>query len=175
MFRKSDGVKPAEPVQKEVVVPPAARLADVPLPAPHSGPGPGGSVSTGTSVSIGKTVSITGQLSASEDLTLDGQVEGRIDLPQNTLTVGASGRLKAQVFAKTVIVHGHVTGDIAASEKVEIRESGQVQGDIVSPRIAIAEGAQFKGSVDMQRTPPAPPAPAAPAPRTPEKAPASQA
>ena len=173
MFRKSDGVKPAEPVRRDPV-PPAAKLADVPLPAPHAGPGTGGSVSTGNSVSIGKTVSITGQLSGSEDLTLDGQVEGRIDLPQNVLTVGASGRIKAQIFAKTVIVHGHVAGDIAASEKVEIRDSGQVQGDIVAPRVAIAEGAQFKGSIDMQRTPAATPAPVS-TPRVPEKSPAPQA
>ena len=169
MFRKSDGVKPAEPVQRDPV-PPAAKYADVPLPPPHAGPGPGGNVATGSSVSIGKTVSITGQLSGSEDLTLDGQVEGRIDLPQNVLTVGVSGRIKAEIFAKVVVVHGHVTGNIAAAERIEIRESGQVQGDIVAPRIAIADGAQFKGSIDMQRTPAAVPAAAAaatPAPAAP--------
>ena len=67
------------------------------------------------------------------------------------LTIGPNGRIKAQVFAKSVIVLGEVTGNVTASEKVDIRDNGSVDGDIVSPRVAIAEGAHFRGSVDMQR------------------------
>jgi cytoskeletal protein CcmA (bactofilin family) len=67
------------------------------------------------------------------------------------LTIGPNGRIKAQVFAKSVIVLGEVNGNITASDKVDIRDNGSVEGDLVSPRIAIAEGAHFKGSIDMQR------------------------
>jgi cytoskeletal protein CcmA (bactofilin family) len=102
-------------------------------------------------VNIGKSVVIKGELSGSEDLTIEGQVEGKIELKDHLLTIGPNGRIKAQVFAKTVIVLGEVNGNVSASEKVEIRDGGSVDGDIVSPRVAIAEGAHFRGSVDMQK------------------------
>ncbi|MCL4845243.1 MAG: polymer-forming cytoskeletal protein [Acidobacteria bacterium] len=117
-------------------------------------------------VNIGKSVVIKGELSGSEDLTIEGQVEGKIELRQNVLTIGPNGKIKAQVFAKAVIVQGEVVGNIAASEKVDIRDNGSVEGDIASPRVAIAEGAHFRGSIDMQRNAPAKPdAPKAEAPK----------
>jgi cytoskeletal protein CcmA (bactofilin family) len=102
-------------------------------------------------VNIGKSVVIKGELNGSEDLTIEGHVEGTIQLRDHVLTIGPNGKIKAQVFAKAVIVLGEVHGNVTASEKVDIRDNGSVEGDIVSPRIAIAEGAHFKGSVDMQR------------------------
>ena len=94
---------------------------------------------------------IKGELSGSEDLTIEGQVEGKIELRQNVLTIGATGRIKAQVFAKAVIILGEVTGNVTATEKVDIRDNGSVDGDIAAPRVAIAEGAHFRGSIDMQK------------------------
>src|SRR5262245_17261820 len=105
-----------------------------------------------TTVNIGKSVVIKGELNGSEDLTIEGQVEGKIELRQNVLTIGPNGRIKAQVFAKAVIVLGEVTGNVTATEKVDIRDNGSVDGDIAAPRVAIAEGAHFRGSIDMQRT-----------------------
>jgi cytoskeletal protein CcmA (bactofilin family) len=102
-------------------------------------------------VNIGKSVIIKGELSGSEDLTIEGQVEGKIELRQNVLTIGANGKIKAQVFAKAVIILGEVIGNVTATEKVDIRDNGSVDGDITSPRVAIAEGAHFRGSIDMQR------------------------
>ena len=102
-------------------------------------------------VNIGKSVVIKGELNGSEDLTIEGHVEGTIQLRDHVLTIGPNGKIKAQVFAKAVIVLGEVHGNVTASEKVDIRDNGSVEGDLVSPRIAIAEGAHFKGSVDMQR------------------------
>jgi cytoskeletal protein CcmA (bactofilin family) len=102
-------------------------------------------------VNIGKSVVIKGELNGSEDLTIEGQVEGTIQLRDHILTIGANGKIKAQVFAKAVIVLGEVTGNVTASDKVDIRDNGSVDGDIVAPRVAIAEGAHFRGSVDMQR------------------------
>lgn len=104
-------------------------------------------------VNIGKSVVIKGELNGSEDLTIEGQVEGTIQLREHVLTIGPNGRIKAQVFAKAVIVLGEVTGNVTASDKVDIRDNGSVDGDIVAPRVAIAEGAHFRGSVDMQRKP----------------------
>jgi cytoskeletal protein CcmA (bactofilin family) len=102
-------------------------------------------------VNIGKSVVIKGELSGSEDLTIEGHVEGRIELRENVLTIGPNGKIRAEVFAKAVIVLGEVAGNVTASEKVDIRDNGSVDGDIISPRVAIAEGAHFRGSVDMQR------------------------
>jgi len=110
-------------------------------------------------VNIGKSVVIKGELNGSEDLTIEGHVEGTIQLKEHVLTIGPNGRIKAQVFAKSVIVLGEVTGNVTASDKVDIRDNGSVDGDIVSPRVAIAEGAHFRGSVDMQRKGAAPAAP----------------
>jgi cytoskeletal protein CcmA (bactofilin family) len=102
-------------------------------------------------VNIGKSVVIKGELNGSEDLTVEGHVDGKIELKDHVLTIGPNGKIKAQVFAKAVIVLGEVNGNVTASEKVDIRDGGSVDGDIVSPRVAIAEGAHFRGSVDMQR------------------------
>jgi len=102
-------------------------------------------------VNIGKSVVIKGELNGSEDLTIEGHVEGTIQLRDHVLTIGPNGKIKAQVFAKSVIVLGEVTGNVTASDKVDIRDNGSVDGDIVAPRVAIAEGAHFRGSVDMQR------------------------
>jgi cytoskeletal protein CcmA (bactofilin family) len=101
--------------------------------------------------SIGKSIIINGELSGSEDLTIEGKVDGKIELKDHVLTVGANGRIKAQVSAKSIVVFGQVTGNLTATEKVDIKENGSVEGDVVAPRVAIADGSHFKGSIDMQR------------------------
>ena len=101
--------------------------------------------------SIGKSIVITGELSGSEDLTIEGRVDGKIELRNHVLTIGSNGRITAQVDAKSIIVLGHVTGNLIATDKVDIRESGSVEGDIIAPRVAIADGSHFRGSIDMQR------------------------
>ena len=98
---------------------------------------------TKTLSTIGKSVVFKGELSGSEDLVIEGTVEGKIELRDHVLTVGAHAKIKAEVFAKIVIVLGEVVGNITASEKLDIRDSGSVDGDIVSPRVAIAEGAHL--------------------------------
>src|SRR5437016_9009717 len=157
--------------------------ASPPSPAPNLAASPGHRSEAGHSmekdiVNIGKSVVIKGELNGSEDLTIEGHVEGTIQLRDHVLTIGPNGRIKAQVFAKSVIVLGEVTGNVTASEKVDIRDNGSVDGDIVSPRVAIAEGAHFRGSVDMQRKGGAPQAQAAKpvqAPATPPQAAQPQA
>ena len=143
MWKRDEAVRPASG-------PPASPPAPTPAAAPAPRVDAGHSVEKST-VNIGKSVVIKGELNGSEDLTIEGQVEGTIQLRDHILTIGPNGKIKAQVFAKAVVVLGEVTGNVTASEKVDIRDNGSVDGDIISPRVAIAEGAHFRGSVDMQR------------------------
>ncbi|MCP3982387.1 MAG: polymer-forming cytoskeletal protein [bacterium] len=100
-------------------------------------------------VNIGQSVQIKGELTGNEDLTIEGMVDGKILLKDHNLTIGANGKITAEVHAKTVVVVGLVQGNITADDKVEIAPSGSVEGDITAPRIAISDGAKFKGAVDM--------------------------
>ena len=100
---------------------------------------------------IGSSVVIEGELTGQQDLIIDGRVDGTICLPDHVLTVGPNGRINADVIARAVIVLGVVTGDIRAIEKVDLRESGSVDGKIVSPSVSIIEGAHFLGSVVMEK------------------------
>ena len=97
---------------------------------------------------IGSSVLIKGELSGREDLYLDGEVEGTIELRDCSLTIGTNGRVRGNVHGKTVIVQGKVQGDIAASQRVELRNSAVVTGDIATERLLIEEGAVFKGKVE---------------------------
>jgi cytoskeletal protein CcmA (bactofilin family) len=140
----------------EAVRPAGGPAAVTPQPQPPAPAGTTSRLEAGQNmekdiVNIGKSVVIKGELNGSEDLTIEGHVEGTIQLKEHVLTIGPNGRIKAQVFAKSVIVLGEVTGNVTASDKVDIRDNGSVDGDIVSPRVAIAEGAHFRGSVDMQK------------------------
>ena len=100
---------------------------------------------------IGKSVIIKGELSGSEDLYVDGQVEGSIELSGNKLIIGPHGQVRANVNAKGVIVQGKLEGNTHASERAELTKSAIAVGDIVTQRVAIEEGAYFKGKVDIQR------------------------
>jgi cytoskeletal protein CcmA (bactofilin family) len=150
MWKRDDAVKPTAPAGTG---PAQVQNANVNAPASE----PVRSISEPprgmerVTVNIGKSVVIKGELSGSEDLTIEGHVEGKIELRQNVLTIGPNGKIKAQVFAKAVVILGEVTGNVTASEKVDIRDNGSVDGDIAAPRVAIAEGAHFRGSIDMQR------------------------
>jgi cytoskeletal protein CcmA (bactofilin family) len=114
---------------------------------------------------IGKSITIKGDLSGNEDLQIEGNVEGRIDLPNNQLTIGAEGRVKAEVHAKAVIVIGHTTGNVSAAERIQVEATGVVDGDVKAPRLVIQEGAMLNGAVEMgspkAKAPGAAPAPLA--------------
>ncbi len=161
MWKRDDAVKPPTGPGQGAPVgePPAAARAAEPK------------RQLGDTVNIGKSVVIKGELNGSEDLTIEGQVDGKIELRQNVLTIGPNGKIKAQIFAKAVVVLGEVTGNVTATEKVDIRDNGSVDGDIVAPRVAIADGAHFRGSIDMQKTPGAASTGAKPAETKPETKP----
>jgi len=100
---------------------------------------------------LGRTLAVQGQLSAGEDLLIEGQFEGTINLDDHCLTVGTEGHVKAETRARQVIILGSITGNVAAREKIEIRRTGHVVGDLVAATVAIEEGAYFKGSIDIAR------------------------
>jgi cytoskeletal protein CcmA (bactofilin family) len=102
---------------------------------------------------IGKSVVIKGEVSGSEDLYVDGQVEGSVELAGNNLTVGPNGLVHANVNAKCVVVQGKLEGNIRTTDRVDLRKSAVVMGDILTQRIAIEDGAYFKGKVEIQKEP----------------------
>jgi len=104
-----------------------------------------------TIVSIGQSIQIKGDLIGNEDLTIEGKVDGNISLKDHHLTIGPNGRITANILAKTVTVVGEVVGNITADEKVEVAGTGRMKGDITAPNLVLADGARFKGSVDMER------------------------
>ncbi len=100
---------------------------------------------------IGKSVLIKGELSGSEDLYVDGEVEGRIELRGHHLTIGPNGRVRANIHARQATVQGKIDGNIAALDRVDLKKTASVTGDIITARISVEEGAYFKGSIDIQR------------------------
>src|ERR1051325_7078139 len=146
MWKRDEAVRPGTTGQATQTSSTAPTIVGVPIPRQETSHPMEKDI-----VNIGKSVVIKGELMGSEDLTIEGHVEGTIQLRDHVLTIGPNGRIKAQVFAKSVIVLGEVTGNVSASDKVDIRENGSVDGDLIAPRVAIAEGAHFRGSVDMQR------------------------
>jgi cytoskeletal protein CcmA (bactofilin family) len=154
MWKRDDAVKPTPPGAAPAGNVQSAQTNQHANAAPASEPVRSSDTHRGLEkgpVNIGKSVVIKGELTGSEDLTIEGHVEGKIELRQNVLTIGPNGRIKAQVFAKSVVILGEVTGNVTATEKVDLRDNGSVDGDIAAPRVAIAEGAHFRGSIDMQR------------------------
>ncbi len=103
---------------------------------------------------IGKSVVIRGELSGSEDLYLDGEVEGSIELQEHHLTIGPHAQVRASVNARDVVVHGQLNGNVHGTERVELKKSAVLTGDIITQRIAIEDGAVFKGSIETQREAP---------------------
>ncbi len=100
---------------------------------------------------LGGSVVLKGELTGSEDLTIDGQFEGTINLKDCSLTIGQHGQVKADITAKQVVVSGKLDGKINAREKIDIRRTGNVVGDLVSAGVAIEDGAYFKGSIEILR------------------------
>jgi len=138
MWKRDESVQPPVPRQESPQSPQSPVIA-------------GDTAVSRDAARIGKSVVIKGELTASEDLIVDGTVEGKIELKNHVLTVGAEGRIKADIFAKSAVVQGQVVGNIKVTERVDIRDEGSLDGDLSAPRIAIADGAHFRGSIDMQR------------------------
>lgn len=124
---------------------PAPQHNDLPQPAAR----PGEQTQPRVQATIGSTIRIKGDVSGDENLTIDGTVDGTVTVKQHNLQIGKNGRVNADLHAKSIQVEGQVDGNLHADEKVVIRQSGVVRGNIVSPRLTMEDGCTFKGSVDM--------------------------
>ncbi|HEX7080004.1 MAG TPA: polymer-forming cytoskeletal protein [Gammaproteobacteria bacterium] len=98
---------------------------------------------------IGPSIHIDGDLRGEEDLLIEGEVAGTVQLKNNSLTIGPKGKVSADVYAHSIFVEGFMEGDLYGSERVSIRKSAQVRGNITSPRVSLEDGARFKGSIEM--------------------------
>jgi cytoskeletal protein CcmA (bactofilin family) len=98
---------------------------------------------------IGPSIHIDGDLRGEEDLLIEGEVSGTVNLRSNSLTIGAQGKVRADVYANSIYVEGLMEGDLYGTERVHIRKSAQVRGNVTSPRVSLEDGAKFKGSIEM--------------------------
>ena len=105
----------------------------------------------GGSAVLGKSVMVKGQIFSREDLTIDGEVEGTVELHEHRLTVGPNGRVQAGIKAREIVVLGTIHGNVEATDKIDIRKDAKLVGDIKTARIVIEDGAYFKGSIDITR------------------------
>jgi len=147
-------------------------------PAPQAAPSPVGVAVRREPAAIGPSISIVGDVTGEEDLTILGKVQGKVELPQHSVTVGESGRVDADIRAKIVSVAGEVHGNLLAGEQILIRKTATMLGNLTAPRVGLEDGCCFRGSVEMESQPEKGRAVAAPGARalgpvTPAKPPAS--
>jgi cytoskeletal protein CcmA (bactofilin family) len=137
------------------VATPAPPQPVAPRPAPRAAAPPASSApapadrSSSSQAQIGKSLHLKGEITGSEDLYIDGEVEGTVELKDNNLTVGPNGNVHADVQARSITVLGRLRGNVRAGDKVEIRKTGSLEGDLATARIIIEDGAVFRGSIDI--------------------------
>jgi cytoskeletal protein CcmA (bactofilin family) len=145
---KPMSMNPTQPAQS---VPPAAAVTVAPsIPAPQRETPKASDPHRADVGHIGKSVQIKGELTGSEDLYLDGSIEGTIDLRDHSLIIGPNGKIKASITARDLVVHGKVEGNVTATGRVELRRSCTLIGDVSTQRIVIEDGAFFKGAIDIK-------------------------
>ncbi len=136
---------PSNPIETKKEATPLSSMPFKTTPEPDSARG---------SASIGKAVKINGQIFSKEDLYIDGDVEGSIELQEHRLTIGPNGKVHSTVKAREVVVLGTIQGNVDASDRLEIRKDARLVGDIKTARIIIEDGAYFKGSIDIVKSEP---------------------
>lgn len=136
MFNKTRGDEPQNG---------AERALDAPQASPRVRP----SADT-RPASLGPSISISGVLSGNEDLIIEGAVEGEVTVRGHMVTISETGKVKADVYGRSICVEGEVNGNLVGDEQVVIRQSGRVRGNVTAPRVNLENGAKFKGSIDMQ-------------------------
>jgi cytoskeletal protein CcmA (bactofilin family) len=138
-----------EPV-RPLGAPPAGTTAAAPSFAATPSTGP---VERRDAAAVGASIAIVGDITGGEDLTILGRVEGKVDLPQHVVTVGQSGRVKADIHARVVSVAGEVRGNLIAGEQILIRKTATMLGNLTAPRVGLEDGCSFRGSVEMESVP----------------------
>jgi len=147
--RQDEPVRPAG-MPPAGTPPSAAPFAAAPSFAATSSTGP---VERRDAAAVGASIGIVGDITGEEDLTILGRIEGKIDLPQHVVTVGQSGRVKADIHARVVSVAGEVRGNLVAAEQILIRKTATMLGNLTAPRVGLEDGCSFRGSVEMESMP----------------------
>jgi len=153
---RKDDEKPFEPSSPQPAVAPAWETSPVQASKPEESRVEAARIAKSEVARIGRSVSIKGELSGAEDLFVDGEVEGSIELRTHGLTVGPNGRVRANIVAQDVVIFGRVDGNVRGNERVELKKSAVLHGDISTQRIVIEEGAFLKGGIDIQKPEPKP-------------------
>ena len=148
---KPMSTNPSQPGQPAQPVPPPVAAATPSAPVPHKETPKASDPHRADAGHIGKSVQIKGELTGSEDLYLDGSIEGTVDLRDHSLIIGPNGKIKAGISARDLVVHGRVEGNITATGRVELRKSCTLIGDVSTQRIVIEDGAFFKGGIDIRK------------------------
>ena len=141
--------EPASQPSTPAVNPAAGQAPESQRPAPVATARPAADRASRAPAQVGKSIKFKGEISGSEDLFVDGEVEGNIELRDNALVVGPNGNVRAQIKARAITVQGRLEGNVQAGERIEIRKTGSLEGDLVTPRIVIEDGAVFRGSIDI--------------------------
>jgi cytoskeletal protein CcmA (bactofilin family) len=155
--KENNAHQPETPVPAPVPQPPPA---PAPRPveqkvtaAPAPAPAPQATQRRGSNTVIGTSINIRGDITAEETVTIEGSVDGTIETTQNVV-IAPEGRVRADIRASVITISGRVKGDMFATNKVDLTPSGQLEGNIQAPKLAIAESAMFKGSIDMSQPAP---------------------
>src|SRR5512141_1218024 len=162
MWKKTESEDPQPQYQPQYTQPPQAQPVNQPrVSAPQHK----------EQAMIGATIYIKGDLSGQEDLIIEGRVEGKIELRQHNVTVGKNGKVKADIYGRTITIEGEVQGNLYGEEQLVLRQTSTVRGNIIAPRVSLEDGSNFKGSIDMSpkessRTEPAKAAESRPTPDT---------
>ncbi len=140
IWKKSEAEEAPTPVQPQ----PQPQPPPPPAPAPRNQP-----QSSKERALIGSSIEIKGNLSGTEDLYIEGRIDGKIELVKCSVTIGKSGRVNADVTGHTIVVMGEVNGDVHGEDQIVLRQSSTVNGNLFAPRVTLEDGARFKGSIDM--------------------------
>lgn len=152
MWKKNDAPVPQNtPAPQPAPQPVPAASAPAPAPVPAAAPEKPRASAPSAAVTIGASVVIKGEVSAREDLTISGRIEGKVEVRDHVVRVGREAQVNAEISGRAVMVEGTVKGNITATERIELLEHGSVEGDISAPKVAMAEGAQFRGKIDMAK------------------------
>ena len=100
---------------------------------------------------IGRSIRINGDVQGDEDLVIEGDVSGTVELKNNSVTIGKEGSVKADICARSITVEGSTEGDLIAAERIAVRSTANVRGNLLAPRISLEDGARFKGSIEMEQ------------------------
>lgn len=145
MWKRENEPAPNQPHSAPPSTPPASPRQEIEAPVPRAT-----APAAASRAVIGPSLELTGELSGSEDLFVEGKIQGKIRLPQHAVTVGAKGRVSAEVQARILEIEGEVDGHLSGEELIVLRKSARVRGDLTAPRVVIEDGARFKGTIDME-------------------------